>query len=85
MSVVCKDVQSEKECYVFSKGAVESILRHCSRYQKNGEILPLSEEQKNSKFYSKTTDFQPMPCAFSLSPTAPLKRTLTTKALTSGS
>ncbi len=46
MSVVCKDVQAERECYLFSKGAVETILRHCNRYQKNGEILPLSEEQK---------------------------------------
>ncbi|WP_043890993.1 cation-translocating P-type ATPase [Paenibacillus sp. Aloe-11] len=46
MSVVCKDVQAEQECYLFSKGAVETILRHCNRYQKNGEILPLSEEQK---------------------------------------
>jgi magnesium-transporting ATPase (P-type) len=48
MSVVCKDEQSERECYVFSKGAVESILRHCSRYQKNGEIFLLTEEQKMS-------------------------------------
>ncbi|QDY86347.1 HAD-IC family P-type ATPase [Paenibacillus polymyxa] len=46
MSVVCKDEQTEQECYLFSKGAVETILRHCNRYQKNGEILPLSEEQK---------------------------------------
>ncbi|MEC0236408.1 HAD-IC family P-type ATPase [Paenibacillus kribbensis] len=46
MSVVCKDVQAKQECYLFSKGAVETILRHCNRYQKNGEILPLSEEQK---------------------------------------
>ncbi|MFD0693952.1 HAD-IC family P-type ATPase [Paenibacillus sp. GCM10027628] len=46
MSVVCKDTKSEQDCYVFSKGAVETILRHCNRYQKNGEIFPLSEEQK---------------------------------------
>ncbi|MBD0384240.1 cation-translocating P-type ATPase [Paenibacillus sedimenti] len=46
MSVVCKDSQSEQECYVFSKGAVETILRHSNRYQKNGEIYPLSEEHK---------------------------------------
>lgn len=46
MSVVCKDTQTEKECYLFTKGAVETILRYCSRYQKNGEIYPLSEEQK---------------------------------------
>lgn len=46
MSVVCKNTRTEQECYVFSKGAVETILRHCSRYQKNGEIYPLSEAQK---------------------------------------
>ncbi|MCR8630411.1 cation-translocating P-type ATPase [Paenibacillus radicis (ex Xue et al. 2023)] len=46
MSVVCKDLKTEQECYLFSKGAVETILRRCNRYQSNGEILPLSEEQK---------------------------------------
>lgn len=46
MSVVCKDTQTEQECFLFSKGAVETIVRHCNRYQKNGEIFPLSEEQK---------------------------------------
>ncbi|MFD0679322.1 MULTISPECIES: cation-translocating P-type ATPase [unclassified Paenibacillus] len=46
MSVVCKDLKMEQECYLFSKGAVETILRRCNRYQSNGEILPLSEEQK---------------------------------------
>lgn len=46
MSVVCKDVQNEQECYLFSKGAVETILRHCSRYQKNGDLFPLYEDQK---------------------------------------
>jgi P-type Ca2+ transporter type 2C len=46
MSVVCKDTQTEQECYVFSKGAVETIVRHCSRYQKNGHIFPFSEKQK---------------------------------------
>ncbi|UUZ95527.1 cation-translocating P-type ATPase [Paenibacillus sp. P25] len=46
MSVVCKDTKAEQECYVFSKGAVESILRHCSRYQKNGELFPLTDELK---------------------------------------
>ncbi|NOV04339.1 cation-translocating P-type ATPase [Paenibacillus planticolens] len=46
MSVVCKDTQAGNECFLFSKGAVESIVRHCNRYQKNGDIFPLSEEQK---------------------------------------
>ncbi|WP_090821224.1 HAD-IC family P-type ATPase [Paenibacillus sp. yr247] len=46
MSVVCKDTQTEQECFLFSKGAVETIVRHCNRYQKNGEIFPLSDEQK---------------------------------------
>lgn len=46
MSVVCKDTQNEKECYLFTKGAVETILRHCSRYQQNGKIYPLTEEHK---------------------------------------
>ena len=46
MSVVCKDTQSEQECFLFSKGAVETIVRHCNRYQKNGEIFSLSEAQK---------------------------------------
>ncbi|WP_029193520.1 cation-translocating P-type ATPase [Paenibacillus alginolyticus] len=46
MSVVCKDTMTEQECFLFSKGAVETIVRHCNRYQKNGEIYPLSEEQK---------------------------------------
>lgn len=46
MSVVCKDLQTERECYLFSKGSVEAILRHCDRYQMNGNIFPLSEQQK---------------------------------------
>ncbi|WP_261301800.1 cation-translocating P-type ATPase [Paenibacillus andongensis] len=46
MSVICKDTMTEQECFLFSKGAVETIVRHCNRYQKNGEIFPLSEEQK---------------------------------------
>lgn len=46
MSVVCKDTRTEKQCYVFSKGAVESIIRHCSRYQADGEIFPLTDEYK---------------------------------------
>ncbi|TDF93063.1 HAD family hydrolase [Paenibacillus piri] len=46
MSVVCKDTRQEKECYLFSKGAVETILRHCNRYQKDGDVYPLTEDQK---------------------------------------
>ncbi|NGQ95785.1 cation-translocating P-type ATPase [Brevibacillus sp. SYP-B805] len=48
MSVMCKDTASGKDCYVFSKGAVETILRHCNRYQVNGRILPLTEAQKQA-------------------------------------
>ncbi|WP_240420817.1 cation-translocating P-type ATPase [Paenibacillus periandrae] len=46
MSVVCKDTKTTTDCFVFSKGAVESILRHCNRFQANGEVYPLSDEQK---------------------------------------
>lgn len=46
MSVVCKETQQDKDCYVFTKGAVEAVLRRCSRYQKNGELFPLGEEEK---------------------------------------
>jgi Ca2+-transporting ATPase len=46
MSVVCKDKGTTTECFVFSKGAVESILRHCNRFQANGRLYPLSDEQK---------------------------------------
>ncbi|KIL41264.1 HAD family hydrolase [Gordoniibacillus kamchatkensis] len=44
MSVVCKDTGAGDECYLFSKGAVENILRECSSYQSNGEVLPLTDE-----------------------------------------
>lgn len=50
MSVVCKDTLQNTECYVFTKGAVESVLRRCSRYQKNGELFPLGEEDKKLIF-----------------------------------
>jgi Ca2+-transporting ATPase len=46
MSVVCKDTTASEECYVYSKGALESILRHCSKYQTGGEVYPLTEEKK---------------------------------------
>jgi Ca2+-transporting ATPase len=46
MSVVCKDTKTTTDCFVFSKGAVESILRHCNRFQANGGLYPLSNEQK---------------------------------------
>lgn len=46
MSVVCRDTEADRECYVFSKGAVETILRHCTLYQTNGEVCPLTDEMK---------------------------------------
>jgi magnesium-transporting ATPase (P-type) len=46
MSVVCKDTGPGQACFVFSKGAVESILRHCDSYQANGEVLPLTDKIK---------------------------------------
>ncbi|GAA3406929.1 hypothetical protein GCM10020370_35970 [Paenibacillus hodogayensis] len=47
MSVVCKDTEAGQQCYLFSKGAVETILRHCVSYQSNGEVLPLTDEIRN--------------------------------------
>lgn len=43
MSVVCRDAESGADCCVFSKGSVESILRHCSRYQQDGQVYPLTD------------------------------------------
>ncbi|MFC4809733.1 HAD-IC family P-type ATPase [Paenibacillus sp. GCM10023250] len=45
MSVVCRDVSSGGHaCSIFSKGAVESILRRCGRYQHEGKIYPLNDQ-----------------------------------------
>ncbi|WP_223067178.1 HAD-IC family P-type ATPase [Paenibacillus caui] len=44
MSVVCKDTSSGHNCYIFSKGSVESILSRCSKYQQNGEVYPITEQ-----------------------------------------
>ncbi|TVY10430.1 HAD-IC family P-type ATPase [Paenibacillus cremeus] len=44
MSVVCRDTASGNACYVFSKGSVEAILRHSSRYQKEGQVYPLTDD-----------------------------------------
>jgi Ca2+-transporting ATPase len=47
MSVVCRDVHTaNQDCFIFSKGSVEAIIRHCARYQMNGEIHTLMDEQK---------------------------------------
>jgi len=47
MSVVCKENGGqEKRCFVLTKGAVESIFKHCSFAQKNGEIIPFTDEHK---------------------------------------
>jgi len=46
MNVVCKDTQTDKDCFIFCKGSVEVVLERCDWYQLNGEILPLTEEKK---------------------------------------
>ncbi|MCZ8515642.1 HAD-IC family P-type ATPase [Paenibacillus filicis] len=46
MSVVCRDAGSGSECFIFSKGAVESILRHSSHYQQDGQLLLLTDAVK---------------------------------------
>ncbi|SFI81140.1 ATPase, P-type (transporting), HAD superfamily, subfamily IC [Paenibacillus sp. UNC496MF] len=45
MSVVCRDVSDGGHaCSIFSKGAVESILRRCGRYQHDGKVYPLNDQ-----------------------------------------
>ena len=44
MSVVCHEGEVEEQCVVMSKGSVEKLLHHCTHYQKDGEIYPLTEE-----------------------------------------
>ncbi|TJY44150.1 HAD family hydrolase [Cohnella pontilimi] len=44
MSVVCKHAAFERECYLFSKGAVENILEHCSMYQVDGAVMPITDD-----------------------------------------
>lgn len=46
MSVVCKDSMVDQECFLFSKGSVEAILRRSKWYQENGEIVPLTNKHK---------------------------------------
>ncbi|MDR3584063.1 MAG: HAD-IC family P-type ATPase [Desulfosporosinus sp.] len=46
MNVVCKDTQTDKDCFIFCKGSVEVVLEHCDWYQSNGEICPLTEEMR---------------------------------------
>ncbi|MDB5055322.1 MAG: family hydrolase [Bacilli bacterium] len=47
MSVVCKDSETiNQQCFVFSKGALETIIRYCSYYQLNGEIRALTDDHK---------------------------------------
>ncbi|MDR3601329.1 MAG: HAD-IC family P-type ATPase [Desulfosporosinus sp.] len=46
MNVVCKDTQTDQDCFVFCKGSVEVILDRCEWYQAQGEICPLTEETK---------------------------------------
>jgi Ca2+-transporting ATPase len=44
MSVVCKGIESNENCLVLTKGSPEVILRKCTHYLENGEILALTEE-----------------------------------------
>lgn len=46
MSVVCKEVGTNAEGFMFAKGSVESILRLCTRYQENGIVYELTPEEK---------------------------------------
>ncbi|WP_407311718.1 HAD-IC family P-type ATPase [Desulfosporosinus sp. SB140] len=46
MNVVCRDTESDQDCFVFCKGSTEVILDRCQWYQSNGEIHPLTEEIK---------------------------------------
>lgn len=46
MSVVCKDTESDSNCFVLMKGSIEAVLQRCSRYQSNDEIFELNEDQK---------------------------------------
>jgi magnesium-transporting ATPase (P-type) len=47
MSVVCRDSETDnQECFIFSKGSIETIMRHCDWYQINGDIRPFTNEQK---------------------------------------
>jgi Ca2+-transporting ATPase len=44
MSVVCQGTETNENCLVLTKGSPEVILRKCTHYRKNGEILALTEE-----------------------------------------
>lgn len=52
MSVVCESGKADSgsdedgDCFLLAKGSVEAILNSCTHYQQNGEVFPLSEEQK---------------------------------------
>lgn len=43
MTVVCKDEENEKQCFVMAKGSVEKILNSCTHYQKKGRRYPLTQ------------------------------------------
>ncbi len=43
-NVICEDETVLRNCRLFSKGAVEAILRKCTHYQVRGRVLPMSEE-----------------------------------------
>ncbi|TYR80255.1 cation-translocating P-type ATPase [Priestia megaterium] len=43
MSVVCKEKEHHKTCYVLTKGSIEKVLERCTHYQKNGKKLKLTK------------------------------------------
>ncbi|ODA42400.1 hypothetical protein DSBG_0787 [Desulfosporosinus sp. BG] len=46
MNVVCKDTQTDQDCFIFCKGSVEVVLDRCKWYQLDGKIQSLTEETK---------------------------------------
>jgi P-type Ca2+ transporter type 2C len=56
MTVVCKNEDNHKDCYVMSKGSVEKILNYCTHYQKNGRKYPLTKDIKE-KILQKNEEY----------------------------
>ncbi|SEN40155.1 HAD-IC family P-type ATPase [Lihuaxuella thermophila] len=49
MSVVCRKPESmheEQNCYVLTKGSVESVLENCRFVQSEGKVVPITAEHK---------------------------------------
>ena len=43
----------EDQCYVMSKGSVDKLLQHCTHYQSNGKLYPLTEEVRHKSHGKK--------------------------------